>query len=181
MPQNPSDPSAVQTEVFQLPTTCFAEENGSLVNSARWLQWYWKAAEAPGKAQSDIWIMSGIYHRMRVFYAKEGGAFSDRIPNLSWNLHRSDQGGSRGAGQGHERPHRSSSSTMPVARNGACRPLPDGSSASCATMAPPSCGCWTFSGSFTEQRYRMARRDATDPREQGLAPNEFWSWPANRR
>jgi anaerobic selenocysteine-containing dehydrogenase len=35
-PQNPSDPAAIQTEVFQLPTTCFAEENGSLVNSSRW-------------------------------------------------------------------------------------------------------------------------------------------------
>ena len=27
----------------------------------------------------------------------------------------------------------------------------------------------------------MARRDATDPREQGLAPNWAFSWPANRR
>ena len=27
----------------------------------------------------------------------------------------------------------------------------------------------------------MARRDATDPREQGLAPNWAYSWPANRR
>jgi formate dehydrogenase major subunit len=27
----------------------------------------------------------------------------------------------------------------------------------------------------------MMRRDATDPREQGLAPNWAWAWPANRR
>ena len=27
----------------------------------------------------------------------------------------------------------------------------------------------------------MARRDATDPREQGIAPNWAWAWPANRR
>ena len=46
-PQNPSDPASIQTEVFQLPTTCFAEENGALVNSARWLQWHWKAAPPP--------------------------------------------------------------------------------------------------------------------------------------
>ena len=50
-PQNPSDPASIQTEVFQLPTTCFAEENGALVNSARWLQWHWKAADAPGEAK----------------------------------------------------------------------------------------------------------------------------------
>jgi formate dehydrogenase major subunit len=39
-PQNPSNPANIQTEVFQLPTSCFAEENGSLVNSSRWLQWH---------------------------------------------------------------------------------------------------------------------------------------------
>ena len=84
-PQNPSDPASIQTEVFQLPTTCFAEENGALVNSARWLQWHWKAADAPGEAKSDIWIMSGIFHRMREMYRKEGGAFPDPILNLTWN------------------------------------------------------------------------------------------------
>src|SRR5580698_6039771 len=84
-PQNPSDPASVQTEVFQLPTTCFAEEDGSLVNSARWLQWHWKAADPPGVAQTDIWIMSGIFHRMREMYRKDGGAFPDPILNLTWN------------------------------------------------------------------------------------------------
>ena len=67
-PQNPSDPSAIQTEVFQLPTSCFAEEDGSLVNSARWLQWHWKAANPPGLARSDIWIMSQIFHRVKNKY-----------------------------------------------------------------------------------------------------------------
>ena len=48
-PHNPSDPAKIETEVFQLPTTCFAEEDGALVNSARWLQWHWKAAPPPGR------------------------------------------------------------------------------------------------------------------------------------
>ena len=84
-PLNPSDPASIQTEVFQLPTTCFAEEDGALVNSARWLQWHWKAADPPGDAQTDIWIMTGIFHRMREMYRKEGGAFPDPILNLTWN------------------------------------------------------------------------------------------------
>jgi formate dehydrogenase major subunit len=42
-------------------------------------------------------------------------------------------------------------------------------------------GCWIFSGCFTEKGNQMARRDATDPREQGIAPNWAWAWPANRR
>src|SRR5690625_3773367 len=36
------DTASIQTEVIRLPTTCFAEENGTLVNSGRWLQWHWK-------------------------------------------------------------------------------------------------------------------------------------------
>ena len=37
---NPVDTASIQTEVIQLPTTCFAEEEGSLTNSGRWLQWH---------------------------------------------------------------------------------------------------------------------------------------------
>jgi len=44
-----------------------------------------------------------------------------------------------------------------------------------------ACGCWIYSGSWTEAGNQMARRDAADPREQGLAPNWAWSWPVNRR
>ena len=44
-----------------------------------------------------------------------------------------------------------------------------------------SSGCWIFSGCYTEKGNQMARRDATDPREQGIAPNWAWAWPANRR
>ena len=50
---NDVDPSKIQTEVFRLPSTCFAEENGSIVNSGRWLQWHWKGADAPGIALND--------------------------------------------------------------------------------------------------------------------------------
>ncbi len=81
---NDVDSSKIQTEVFRLPTTCFAEENGTLVNSARWLQWHWKGANAPGEARSDLEIMAGIFTRMRAMYAKDGGAFPDPILNLTW-------------------------------------------------------------------------------------------------
>ena len=64
-PAKPFGPHQIEIDVFTGPTTCFAEESGSLVNSARWLQWHWKAADPPGDAQSDIFIMSGIFHRLR--------------------------------------------------------------------------------------------------------------------
>ena len=93
--KNPSDPSKIATEVFLLPTTCFAEEDGSLTNSSRWLQWHWKAADAPGEAKSDIAIMSGLFRRMRAMYQKDGGAFPAPILDLTLELHQSHRAGTR--------------------------------------------------------------------------------------
>ena len=65
---NDVDPSKIQTEVFRLPSTCFAEEDGSIANSGRWLQWHWKGQDAPGEARNDGEILAGIYHRLREMY-----------------------------------------------------------------------------------------------------------------
>jgi formate dehydrogenase major subunit len=179
-PQNPSDPASVQTEVFQLPTTCFAEENGSLVNSARWLQWHWKAAEPPGDARTDIYIMSGIFHRMQQMYRKEGGAFADPILNLTWN---------------YIDPHDPDPEELAKEMNGRALadlkgpdgsvPTPAGrlldSFAQLRDDGTTASGCWIFTGCYTEKGNQMARRDTADPRDQGIAPNWAWAWPANRR
>ncbi len=74
----------IQTEVIRLPTTCFAEEDGSLVNSSRWLQWHWKGADGPGEAYTDIRIMSELFLRLRQRYQAEGGAYPDPLLKLSW-------------------------------------------------------------------------------------------------
>ncbi len=178
--QNPVDPAAIATEVFQLPTTCFAEENGSLVNSSRWLQWHWKAADPPGEAQSDVWIMSGLFHRLRGLYRKDGGAFPDPILNLDWNFTNwVDPDPEEIAREMNGRAlldlkDDSGAVTLQAGRqlDGFAQLRDDGSTA---------CGCWIFSGCYTEQGNQMARRDSSDPREQGIAPNWAWSWPANRR
>ncbi|MWT63396.1 formate dehydrogenase, partial [Escherichia coli] len=82
---NDVDPSKIQTEVFRLPSTCFAEENGSIVNSGRWLQWHWKGADAPGIALNDGEILAGIFLRLRKMYAAEGGATPEPVLNMTWN------------------------------------------------------------------------------------------------
>jgi formate dehydrogenase major subunit len=81
---NNVDPKQIQTEVFRLPSTCFAEEDGSLVNSSRWLQWHFKGAEPPGEARGDVEIIGDPFVRIRTLYAKEGGAFPDPILKLTW-------------------------------------------------------------------------------------------------
>ena len=48
---NDVEPAKIQTDVFELPTTCFAEDEGSLTNSGRWLQWHWAGADAAGRGQ----------------------------------------------------------------------------------------------------------------------------------
>jgi len=179
-PQNPSDPATIQTEVFQLPTTCFAEENGSLVNSARWLQWHWKAADPPGDARADLWIMSGIFHRMREMYRKEGGAFPDPILNLTWNYtdptnpDPEDLAKEMNGRAVADLKDESGTITVHAGRllDGFAQLRDDGTTSS---------GCWIFSGCYTERGNQMARRDAADPRDQGIAPDWGWAWPDNRR
>jgi formate dehydrogenase major subunit len=178
--QNPSDPSKIATEVFVLPTTCFAEEDGSLTNSSRWVQWHWKASDAPGEAKSDIAIMSGLFQRMRAMYAKDGGAFPDPIAKLAWN---------------YANPKEPAPAELAKEMNG--RALVDVKDANSAVTLHAGqlldgfaqlrddgttvSGCWIYSGCWTERGNTMARRDATDPHEQGLTPNWAFSWPANRR
>jgi formate dehydrogenase major subunit len=179
-PQNPADSAAIQTEVFQLPTTCFAEEDGSLVNSARWLQWHWKAAEPPGQAQSDIWIMTRIFHRMRELYRKEGGTFPDPILNLTWNYTDPTEPAAAELAKdmnGRARVDIKDASGAVVLKAGQ---LLDGF-AQLRDDGTTESGCWIFTGCYTEKGNQMARRDASDPREQGIAPNWAWAWPANRR
>jgi formate dehydrogenase major subunit len=169
----------IQTEVFRLPTTCFAEENGALVNSARWLQWHWKGAEPPGEARSDIEIMSELFLRMRKMYQKDGGKFPDPIANLAWPYANPEpDAGRTGDGiqrQGAGRPVRPKDPTKRSARPASSSPV----SRSCATTAA-ACGCWIFSGAWTQAGNQMARRDNADPTGIGHTLNWAWAWPANR-
>src|SRR5690606_39179446 len=82
------DPSQIGTEVFRLPTTCFAEDDGSITNSSRWLQWHERSAPGPGESMTDTEILGELMLRIKKLYQDEGGAFPDPILNLSWNYKR---------------------------------------------------------------------------------------------
>ena len=55
------DAAKIQTEVFLLPAANFAEKDGSFTNSARWVQWKWKALDPPGQAKADQEIIARIF------------------------------------------------------------------------------------------------------------------------
>jgi formate dehydrogenase major subunit len=179
---NDVDPGKIQTEVFRLPTTCFAEEDGALVNSARWLQWHWKGAEPPGEARSDLEIMGGLYTRLRALYRTEGGAFPDPIVNLYWP---------------YARPASPSPEELAKEYSGrALKELTDPKNPTVVTRKAGEqlagfaelrddgstlSGCWLFCGAWGPAGNLMARRDNSDPTGIGQTLNWAYSWPANRR
>jgi formate dehydrogenase major subunit len=179
---NDVDPSKIKTEVIRLPTTCFAEEDGALVNSGRWLQWHWKGAEPPGEARSDIEIMAGLFTRLRALYQSEGGAFPDPLVNLSWpyanaNSPRPDELAKEYSGKALADVTDPKDATKVLRKAGEqlagfAELRDDGSTSS---------GCWIYCGSWGPTGNLMARRDNSDPTGIGQTLNWAWSWPANRR
>ncbi|GAB7208301.1 hypothetical protein OS21_48020 [Dickeya oryzae] len=82
---NDVNSAEIQTEVFRLPSSCFAEENGSIANSGRWLQWHWAAAEPPAEALHDAKILGRLMTRLRELYREEGGVCPEPVLNINWN------------------------------------------------------------------------------------------------
>jgi len=179
---NDVDSSKIQTEVFRLPSTCFAEEDGSLVNSGRWLQWHWKGAEPPGEALADTEIMGTLFVTLRDLYRKEGGAFPEPILNVTWS---------------YMIPGSPSPEELAREYNGkALADLPDpkdsktvlakagdqlDSYALLRDDGSTSAGCWLFTGAWSSKGNMMARRDNSDPSGLGCTLGWAFSWPSNRR
>lgn len=179
---NEVDSAKIQTEVIELPTTCFAEDTGSLVNSGRWLQWHWAGGTSPGEAKHDAWIMAQIYLRLKALYQKEGGTVPEPIVNLDWR---------------YKDPNEPSPEELAKELNGAAledimdpndptkvliakgKQLPG--FAALRDDGKTNGACWIYSGSFTEAGNQMARRDNSDPDDTGAYSKWTWSWPANRR
>ncbi len=179
---NDVDTANIQTEVIQLPTTCFAEDTGSLTNSGRWLQWHWAGGTPPGEAKEDLWIMAQLGQRLQALYRKEGGAFPDPIVNLTWNYK------DFGDPTPEEMAREINGSVLETVTDPADPTkvlLEKGkqlvSFAALRDDGTTSSGCWIYSGCFNEAGNNMARRDNTDPDNAGIFGKWAWSWPVNRR
>jgi formate dehydrogenase major subunit len=179
---NDVDTASIQTEVIQLPATCFAEDTGSLTNSGRWLQWHWAGGTPPGEAKSDVWIMAQLGLRLKALYQKEGGAFPDPIVNLSWNY--KDPGDPTPEELAREM-NGSALEDVPDPNDATKMILQKGkqlvSFAALRDDGTTACGCWIYSGCFNEAGNNMARRDNSDPAGLGTFSKWTWSWPVNRR
>jgi formate dehydrogenase major subunit len=173
-------PEDVATEVFLLPAANFAEKDGTFVNSARWIQWKWKAVDPPGDAKPDQEIIARIFLKVRELYEREGGTYPEPIRSLNWWY----------------------SNPATPSLDEVCREIngwaledvrdPAGAvirrkgqqlSAFLDTRADGTTlsGNWLYIGMYTDQGNLTQRRSFADPSGLGRHPEWTFSWPANRR
>ena len=177
-----ADASKIPTEVYQLPASGFAEKDGTFINSARWMQWKWKAVDPPGDAKTDQEIMARIFLAVRDLYAKEGGALPEQVLNVTWS---------------YTNPAAPDLTEVLKEINGkALADIPDPKDKTKNVRlagqqienfgqlqddGSTMCGNWLHIGVFTDAGNNAARRSTADPTGLGMYPNWGFSWPANRR
>ena len=170
----------IQTTVYRLPCAGFAEKDGSMTNSARWVTWKYAAVPPPGDARLDQDIVAQIFLRVRDLYKKEGGKFPDPILNLSWTYG--------------DAAHPALSQVAMELNGKALADLKDdktGQVIKAGQQLPgfawlkddgtTMCGNWIYSGMWTQANPECQRRGTDDPSGLGIYQNWSWSWPANRR
>jgi len=170
----------INTTVYRLPCAGFAEKDGSMTNSARWLQWKNVAVAPPGEARLDQDIVAQIFLRVRELYQKEGGKFPDPILNLTWPYVDAQHPALADLAKelnGKALADLTDPKTQITIKRGQQLPgfawlKDDGTTSS---------GNWIYSGCWTEGGNQLARRGTEDPSGQGIYQNWAWSWPANRR
>ncbi len=177
---NDVDPSKIQTEVFMLPATTFVEEEGSLTNSSRCIQWKWRAADPTYEATSDSVILADLFTRIRKLYEQEGGKGAEPLLNMSWE---------------YANPLEPTADELLKELNGkALVDLRDaeGNIIRTAGSQLASFGemrddgstdgsMWIYTGVYGPNGNNSQRRDNSDPSGLGVYPNWGFSWPANRR
>jgi formate dehydrogenase major subunit len=170
----------IKTTVYRLPCAGFAEKDGTMVNSARWLQWKNVALPPPGDARLDQDILAQIYLRVRGLYQKDGGKFPDPVLHATWS---------------YTDPQHPSLAEVAKEINGkALADLEDPKTkqeiktgqqlpgfAWLKDDGTTTSGNWLYCGSWTEAGALLQRRGTDDPSGHGIYPNWGWSWPMNRR
>jgi formate dehydrogenase major subunit len=176
----PEEMKTINTTVYRLPCAGFAEKDGSMTNSARWLQWKNAAVPPPGDCRLDQDIVAQIFLKVRELYQKDGGKFPDPILNLTWpyvNAQHPALGDLAKEMNGKALADLTDPKTQVTIKKGQQLPgfawlKDDGTT---------SCGIWIYAGAWTEAGNQLARRGTEDPSGQGIYQNWAWSWPANRR
>ena len=176
------DPKKIKTEIFFLPCAVFAEKEGSITNSGRWMQWRYKAAEPPGEARPDGDIIIDLFKKIRWFYRKDikqgkKAVFPEPILNLKWDY----------TTRGKYDPHKVAKEingyfqkdvTVKGKRFKKGDLVP--SFAYLQADGSTSSGNWLYCNSYTNKG-NMAARRKREKSGIGLNLEWAWCWPVNRR
>mgnify|MGYP000845340820 FL=1 len=178
------DPKKIKTEVFLLPAACSVEKEGSLSNSGRWVQWRYKAANAPGDAISDGDMVAKIMLKLKELYKKDPGKCPEAIMNIRWEIlddkKKFDSHKVAKEVNGYfltDKTLKDPTGKDLEFKKGDLVP----SFAYLQADGSTSCGNWLYCGSYTKAGNMMARRGKEDPTGLGMFPNWSWCWPVNRR
>jgi formate dehydrogenase major subunit len=177
---NDVETAKIQTEVFMLPVTSFAEEAGSLTNSSRCIMWKWQAADPYFESRTDTQILADLFVRMRKLYEKEGGKGVEPLMSINWP---------------YKDPLEPHADELLKELNGkALVDLKDaeGKVTRAAGTQLASFGemrddgstdgaMWIYTGVYGPAGNLSMRRENTDPSGLGVFGNWGFSWPANRR
>jgi formate dehydrogenase major subunit len=176
------DSSQVQTEVYQLPCSGFAEKDGTFTNSARWMQWKWKAVDPPGQAKTDQEVLARIFLAVRDLYKKEGGALPEPVLNMSWAY---TNPLSPDLGEALKEINGKALTDVPDPADAAKVLVKAGDQVSgfgqLQADGSTMCGNWLHSGVYTQAGNMAQRRSTSDPTGLGFFHDWGFSWPANRR
>lgn len=160
------NPAEIDTEVLLLPAAAAYERDGSKTNSSRWVQWQWKAQEAPGEAKPDLWIADKFFKELRRLYEEEGGTFAEPILEMKW-----DYGDEVDA-------------TLVAQEINGYR-VSDGSLLSSFGQleddGSTACGSWIYTGFYSDVNNPACMRRTAEREGIGLNTQWSFSWPANRR
>jgi formate dehydrogenase major subunit len=169
-----ASPSAIQTEVFMVPTSHWIEKDGSFVNSGRWSQWKDQVMPPQGQSRHDHWILADVFSRVKKLYQDQGGKFAD--PIMAVTLKYKD-------------PLKPALDEIAQEING--YDLTTGKRlstfANLKDDGTTTAGDWIYTGSYPESGNLMKRRGGisdpktNDPTGMGFYPTWAWSWPLNRR
>ncbi len=175
-------PEEIQTEVFRLPSSSFAEDAGTFTSSGRVIQWHWAGQDPPGDAKTDREIIGSLFMKLRDMYRKDGGKFPEPVLSATWSY-----------------AVPTNPSPEEVLREISGRALVDVVDPKDKTKVlvkggeqlagfgvlqddgSTACGNWIYAGVWSQAGNLSARRDTFDPGNLGNNLTWGFAWPANRR
>jgi formate dehydrogenase major subunit len=159
----------IGTEVFFMPAAAHTEKAGSFTSTQRMLQWHHTAVQPAGDARSELWFTYHLGRLIREKLARSAGEIDRPILDLTWDyptegeIAEPDAEAVLAEINGHDADGKPLSSYQQL--------NDDGSTA---------CGCWIYCGVYADGVNQAARRKPGS-RQDWVAAEWGWAWPANRR